>query len=144
MEKLLEGVYFAFTLMIKEDNTFHSINHGVRSAYEQDCLFHHIGVFRGGVGRHKRMVSSGRLGMSGRVSAILEQKMMQPISLKIFTNMMICRLIMICLLVAVVLHGQNVTEWAREWRLDGSLEESHGLCPLYGQNPADFVTVDGR
>ena len=52
---------------------------------------------------------------------------------------------MVCLLAAIALNGQNAIEWSREWRLDGSLEEAHGLCPLReGKQPPEFVTLDGR
>ena len=59
--------------------------------------------------------------------------------------MMTSRLCMVCLLAAIALNGQNAIEWSREWRLDGSLEEVHGLCPLReGKQPPEFVTLDGR
>ncbi|MBR5077743.1 MAG: hypothetical protein IKX30_03280 [Victivallales bacterium] len=57
--------------------------------------------------------------------------------------MMTSRLCMVCLLAAIALNGQNAIEWSREWRLDGSLEEAHGLCPLReGKQPPEFVTLD--
>ncbi|MBP5672362.1 MAG: right-handed parallel beta-helix repeat-containing protein [Victivallales bacterium] len=61
------------------------------------------------------------------------------------TNAIRMKWFMICLLVTIALSGQNATDWAREWRLDGSLEEAHGLCPLReGKQPPEFVMVDGR
>ena len=59
-------------------------------------------------------------------------------------NMIRTNLFMTCLFASVVLFGQNATNWAREWKLDGSLEEVHGLCPLHGTREPVFVTEDGR
>ena len=61
------------------------------------------------------------------------------------TNAIRMKWFMICLLVTIALSGQNATDWAREWRLDGSLEEAHGLCPLReGKQLPEFVMVNGR
>ena len=60
-------------------------------------------------------------------------------------NMIRTNLFMACLLVSVALFGQNSTDWAREWWLDGSLEEAHGLCPLReGKQTPEFIMADGR
>ena len=59
-------------------------------------------------------------------------------------NTLQTNLFMTCLFASVVLFGQNATNWAREWKLDGSLEEVHGLCPLHGTREPVFVTEDGR
>ncbi len=59
-------------------------------------------------------------------------------------NMIRTNLFMACLFASVALFGQNATDWAREWKLNGSLEEVHGLCPLHGTREPVFVTEDGR
>ena len=69
----LEAACFAFTLMFIMKITS---KYKIGPVHEQNCLFHHIGVLRGGLGHANvwLMVSHNRVGVSCPVLDLLEQK----------------------------------------------------------------------